>query len=51
MLVDASLGIVVLGPEGTSSEAMRAADVVALSVLDALDLLVYPDRLKATLRS
>ena len=51
MLVDASLGIVVLGPEGTSSEALRAADVVALNVLDALDLLVYPDRLKATLRS
>ena len=51
MLVDASLGIAVLGPEGASSEALRAADVVTMSINDALDLLVYPDRLKATLRS
>ena len=51
MLADADLGIAVMGPEGTSTEALRAADVMALSINDALDLLKYPDRLKATLRS
>jgi soluble P-type ATPase len=51
MLVDAALGIAVMGPEGTSSEAMRAADVVTMSVHEALDLLIHPERLKATLRS
>ena len=51
MLVDAALGIAVLGPEGTSTEAMRAADVMTASINDALDLLINPDRLKATLRS
>lgn len=51
MLVDAALGIAVMGPEGTSTEVLRAADVVAMNINDALDLLVNPDRLKATLRS
>lgn len=51
MLVDAALGIAVMGPEGASTEAVRAADVVTMSINDALDLLIYPDRLKATLRS
>ena len=51
MLVDAALGIAVMGLEGTSTEALRAADVVAMSINDALDLLISPDRLKATLRS
>jgi soluble P-type ATPase len=51
MLVDATLGIAVMGPEGTSAEAIRAAEVVTMSINDALDLLIYPERLKATLRS
>jgi soluble P-type ATPase len=51
MLVDAALGIAVMGPEGTSTEVLRAADVVTASINDALDLLINPDRLKATLRS
>jgi soluble P-type ATPase len=51
MLADAALGIAVLGPEGTSTEAQGAADVVVMSISDALDLLINPDRLKATLRS
>lgn len=51
MLVDAALGIAVMGPEGASTEAVRAADVVTMSINDALDLLIYPDRLEATLRS
>jgi soluble P-type ATPase len=40
-----------MGPEGTSTEALRAADVVVMSINDALDLLLHPERLKATLRS
>jgi soluble P-type ATPase len=51
MLVKATLGIAVLGPEGASLEAIHAADVVVRDINDALDLLVHPDRLKATLRS
>lgn len=51
MLADAALGIAVMGPEGTSTEALRAADVVVMSINDALDLLLHPERLKATLRS
>jgi soluble P-type ATPase len=46
-----ALGIAVMGPEGTSSEAVRAADVVVMSINEALDLLLHPERLKATLRS
>jgi soluble P-type ATPase len=50
MLREAALGICVLGPEGTAVEALMAADVVAPSVLHALDLLYQPLRLVATLR-
>jgi soluble P-type ATPase len=46
----AALGIVVIGPEGASSQAIRAADVVCLSILDALNLLLEPRALVATLR-
>lgn len=49
MLRAAALGIVVLGPEGLAVEALQAADVVA-TIQDALDLLLYPRRLVATLR-
>ena len=51
MLAEAALGIAVMGPEGTSTEALRAADVVVMSINDALDVLLHPERLKATLRS
>jgi P-type E1-E2 ATPase len=51
MLRAAALGIAVLGPEGASSAALRAADVVCPSVLDALDLLLDDRALTATLRS
>lgn len=51
MLKAAALGIAVIQAEGTSSQAIIAADVVTLSILDALDLLIHPLRLTATLRS
>jgi len=50
MLSAAALGIAVLGPEGLAAEALRAADVLVRRIEDALDLLLYPSRLVATLR-
>lgn len=46
----AALGFAVIGPEGASSAALRAADVVCPSVADALDLMLEPRTLSATLR-
>jgi len=49
MIEEAGLGVCVLGKEGTSSEAMKKADVVFTNILDALDFLLKPLRQKATL--
>jgi len=49
MVEEAGLGVCVLGKEGTSSEAMKKADVVFMNILDALDFLLKPLRQKATL--
>jgi P-type E1-E2 ATPase len=51
MLEAAALGIAVIGPEGVSSSALRSADVVCTSILDALDLLLHERTLIATLRA
>jgi P-type E1-E2 ATPase len=50
MLEAAALGIAVVGPEGAAGAAVRAADVVCTSILDALDLLLDERALRATLR-
>lgn len=50
MLREAVLGIAVLGPEGLAIDALLAADLVAPSILTALDMLQDPDRLVATWR-
>lgn len=50
MLRAASLGIAVLGPEGAARAALDAADLVARDIVEALDLLLHPKRLAATLR-
>ena len=50
MLRRAVLGIAVMGEEGMNSEVAGSADVVCRSVCDALDLLLAPRRLVATLR-
>ena len=50
-LAAAALGIAVLGPEGASGAALRLADIVCASVADALDLLLDPNALTATLRT
>jgi P-type E1-E2 ATPase len=50
MLQAARLGIAVCETEGCSVAALNAATVFARSALDALDLLLHPKRLTATLR-
>jgi len=49
MIAEAGLGICVVGKEGAAGEALRKADVVVTSILDALDFLLKPLRQKATL--
>jgi P-type E1-E2 ATPase len=50
MLSAATLGIAVLGREGLAVETLRSADLVVGRIEDALDLLLHPRRLVATLR-
>jgi soluble P-type ATPase len=50
MLRVVGLGIAVIGPEGASPRALAAADLVCPSILAALDVLVDPRALAATLR-
>ena len=51
MLRSARLGIALIQREGAASAALRAADVAAPSIADALALFLHPLRLRATLRS
>jgi len=51
MLKQAALGVVVLLQEGAAADTLAAADVVCRQITDALDLLLHPRRLVATLRS
>lgn len=50
MVKNAEIGIVVMGREGCAAETLAAADVVVANAEDALDLLLNPKRLKATLK-
>jgi soluble P-type ATPase len=50
MLKESGLGICILGPEGASSETMANCDLVISDINAALDLLLKPGRLIATLR-
>ncbi|HEY3684086.1 MAG TPA: hypothetical protein VGL93_13650 [Streptosporangiaceae bacterium] len=51
MLTVAALGIAILGPEGASPRTLLAADVACRSITEALDLLLDPRLLAATLRT
>jgi len=42
--------VAVLGGEGVAIGALLAADVLALGPVDAIDLVLHPKRLIATLR-
>jgi soluble P-type ATPase len=50
MLHSAALGIAVILGEGAASKTLFEADVVCTSIASALDLLLFPQRLAATLR-
>ncbi|MEW5909583.1 MAG: ATPase P [Thermodesulfobacteriota bacterium] len=51
MLKESALGIAVILGEGAAIETLMAADLVCTSITSALDLLLNPLRLTATLRS
>jgi len=50
MLEHAALGIVLVGPEGAAIESLLKARIVAPDIRTALELLLHPKRLRATLR-
>lgn len=50
MLKTAKIGVAVMLEEGCSVDALKSADIVVKSIIDGLDLLLEPKRLKATLR-
>jgi len=50
MLQTAALGIAVLQAEGMAAEVLNAADVIVPDICAALDLLLKPTRLIATMR-
>ncbi len=50
MLRLAAIGIVVMTSEGIAARALQAADIVVTSPFDAINLLLKPKRLIATLR-
>jgi P-type E1-E2 ATPase len=51
MLDVARLGIAICGAEGAAAESVQASDIVVRHVVDALDLLLNPKRMVATLRA
>lgn len=50
MLRIAAIGVAVLSNEGVATSALLASDVLVLGPIDAIELLLYPKRLIATLR-
>lgn len=51
MLKHAGLGIAVVQEEGASTICLAAADLICRDIVAALDLLLHPKRLTATLRT
>ena len=51
MLQTAELGIAVILREGAAAVSLAAADIICVGILPALELLLHPLRLTATLRS
>jgi len=50
MLQAAKIGVAVCLDEGCAVDALKSADIVVKSPIDGLDLILKPQRLKATLR-
>jgi soluble P-type ATPase len=50
MLKASKIGVAVCLQEGCAADAVKSADILVASALDAIDLLLNPKRMKATLR-
>jgi P-type E1-E2 ATPase len=50
MLKSAKIGVAVCLKEGCAADAVKSADILTTSAVDALELLLNPRRMKATLR-
>lgn len=50
MLKNAELSIVVLGAEGTVSAAVKAASLVSRDIVESLEIIASPERIKSTLQ-
>jgi P-type E1-E2 ATPase len=51
MLKEARLGIAVILGEGAFSKALFDADIICTNIITALELLLFPTRLQATMRN
>ena len=51
MLKEATLGICICMAEGAATGSVLSADILCPDILSALDLLIHPQRLMATLRT
>jgi soluble P-type ATPase len=51
MLKESVVGIAVIQDEGTSTDTLMTSDIICKSIMDVLEFLKKPDRLKATLRN
>lgn len=50
MFKESALAIAVIGKEGCSVKALLEADIVVNNIIDAIDIILNKDRVKATLR-
>jgi len=50
MLREAALGICVFGEEGCANALLKEADIFVTDILDAISIILHPERLVATLR-
>jgi len=51
MLKNAKIGIGVINHEGVAIKTMMEADILCLNIIDALHLILFPNRMKASLRN
>lgn len=51
MLSFAAIGITVLNQEGASGQALTSSDIISRNIMEAMELLENPGRIKATLRA
>jgi P-type E1-E2 ATPase len=50
MLREAALGIAVIGDEGMATSLVKEADIIVRDIMEALGMILHPERILATLR-